>query len=141
MVTTATLVTPVGATQLNVPGVVNVAHDTGIAGVTLLDAALHGPKPMTFCALTLKVYAVPVVSPLMVMGDDAAVPVMQPGVDVAVYPVIVAGTPAHAGAVNGTDTDVAEATVTVPTVGAPGPAGHNPWRRPLNCWERLHIPL
>lgn len=81
---------------------------------------------MAFCALTLNVYAVPVVSPLTVMGDDAAVPVTHPGVDVAVYPVIVAGTPAQAGAVNATVADVAEAPVAVPIVGAPGGVGHSP---------------
>jgi hypothetical protein len=37
------------------------------------------------------VYAVPVVKPDTVMGEDEAVPVMHPGVDVAKYPVIVAG--------------------------------------------------
>lgn len=68
----------------------------------------------------------PVVRPLTVTGDDAPVPVMQPGVDVAVYPVIVAGTPAQAGAVNATDADVPEATVAVPIVGAPGSCGHSP---------------
>lgn len=76
--------------------------------------------------MTLKVYAVPVVRPLTVMGEDALVPVIQPGVDVAVYPVIVAGTPAQAGAVNATDTDVAEADAAVPIVGAPGGCGHSP---------------
>jgi hypothetical protein len=119
------LVTPAGATQLYVPGVVYVAHVTGTAGVTLLDAALHGPVPEALVALTLKVYAVPFVRPLTVIGDDAPVPVTQPGVDVAVYPVIVAGTPAQAGAVKTTLALVLPA-VAVPIVGAPGAVGHSP---------------
>lgn len=92
----------------------------------LLDAALHGPVPEVLVALTLKVYAVPVVRPLTVTGDAAPVPVMHPGVDVAVY-VNVAGTP-QAGAVNATDADVPEpeTTVAVPIVGAPGAVGHSP---------------
>jgi hypothetical protein len=78
---------------------------------------------VAFCAFTLNVYAVPVVKPETVMGEDAAVPVMHPGVDVAKYPVI-AGYPAQAGAVNGTDAVVAVGLVAVPIVGAPGSAGH-----------------
>jgi hypothetical protein len=93
--------------------------------VTLLDAALHAPKPVAFCALTLKVYAVPFVRPLTVMGDDAAVPVTHPGVDVAVYPVIPAGVPVQAGAVN-VMLAVVSPAVAVPIVGAPGSCGHSP---------------
>ena len=70
-------------------------------------------------------YAVQLVKPLTVTGEDALVPVMQPGVDVAVYPVITAGVPVQAGAVNGTDAVVPE-IVAVPIVGAPGNAGHSP---------------
>jgi hypothetical protein len=95
----------------------------------LFDAALHGPKPAAFCALTLNVYVAHAVRPLTVTGDDEPVPVMQPGVDVAVY-VSVVGTPAQAGAVKATVADVAEATVAVPIVGAPGGAGHRPCPRP-----------
>lgn len=81
--TTATLVTPAGATQLYVPAVVKVAHVSKTA-VILLDAALQGPVPAPLVALTLKVYEVPLVRPLTVTGDDVPVAVMQPGVDVAV---------------------------------------------------------
>jgi hypothetical protein len=81
--TAATLVTPVGATQLNVPAVVNVAHVT-TAAVMLFDAALHAPKPVAFCAFTLNVYDVPVVRPVTVNGEAAPDAVTQPGVDVAV---------------------------------------------------------
>jgi hypothetical protein len=45
---------------------------------------------------------------------------MPPGLEVTVYPVITAGMPGFAGAVNVTDADVLEATVAVPIVGAPG---------------------
>ena len=75
--------------------------------------------------MTLKVYAVQLVRPLTVMGEDAPVPVKQPGVDVAVYPVIVAGTPAQAGAVKATLADAFNG-VAVPIVGAPGAVGHSP---------------
>jgi hypothetical protein len=54
-----------------------------------LLAALSGPVPTELVALTLKVYEVLPVSPLTVIGEDAPVPVIFPGVDVAVYPVIV----------------------------------------------------
>lgn len=54
-------------------------------GVTLLDAALHGPnKPLEPRALTLNVYAVQLVRPVTEIGDDAPDAVMQPGVDVTV---------------------------------------------------------
>lgn len=95
----------------------------------LLDAALHGPKPIAFCALTLNVYEVPSVRPLTVIGDDVPVPVMQPGVDVAVYPVITAGEPKQEGAVNATEAVLLAPAVAVPIVGAPGTAGHKPCPR------------
>jgi hypothetical protein len=81
--TTATLVTPVGATQLYVPGIVYAAH-VACAAVILLDAALQAPAPAALAALTLKVYAVPRVRPVTVNGEDAPDVVMPPGVDVAV---------------------------------------------------------
>jgi hypothetical protein len=40
--------------------------------------------PVAFVALTLNVYAVPVDNPDTVIGEEAAVPVMQLGVEVAV---------------------------------------------------------
>jgi hypothetical protein len=91
-----------------------------------LDAALHAPaRPDVPVALTLNVYEVPFVRPLTVMGEDDPVPVIQPGVDVAVYPVIPAGMPVQAGAVNATEA-VVSPPVAVPIVGAPGGVGHNP---------------
>jgi hypothetical protein len=53
-------------------------------GVTELLAALAGPVPVALVAVTVNVYAVPVVSPLTVIGEDAPVPVSPPGLDVAV---------------------------------------------------------
>lgn len=49
-----------------------------------LLAALQGPAPVEFVALTLKVYEVALVSPLTVIGEAAPDAVMQPGVEVTV---------------------------------------------------------
>lgn len=83
MATAATLVTPVGTTQLYVPAVVYVAHVAFLA-VMLLDAALHGPTPDALVAFTLNVYEVPHERPVTVRGDAAPVAVLHPGVDVTV---------------------------------------------------------
>jgi hypothetical protein len=56
----------------------------GTAGVTLLLAALAGPVPEALVALTVKVYAVPVVSPVTVIGEDEPVAVIPPGLEVTV---------------------------------------------------------
>jgi hypothetical protein len=53
-----------------------------VAGVTLLEAAEAAPVPTPFVAVTVKVYAVPLVSPLTVRGLPAPLPVKLPGVDV-----------------------------------------------------------
>jgi hypothetical protein len=53
-------------------------------GVTLLLAALAGPVPVALVAVTVKVYAVPVVSPVTVIGEDEPVAVMPPGLEVTV---------------------------------------------------------
>ena len=90
----------------------------------LLDAALHGPVPAPFVALTLNVYEVQAVNPDTVTGEEADVPVMHPGVEVAVY-VVIAALPVSAGAVNVIDALSPEA-VAVPIVGAPGLTGHAP---------------
>jgi hypothetical protein len=55
-----------------------------MAGVTLLLAALAGPVPVALVAVTVKVYAVPVVNPVTVIGEDAPVAVIPPGLEVAV---------------------------------------------------------
>jgi hypothetical protein len=71
------------------------------AVVMLLDAALCAELPTAFVAYTLKVYDVTGVKPETVIVPEPAcdkVPVMLPGVDIAVYEVIV-DPPLLAGAV------------------------------------------
>jgi hypothetical protein len=53
-------------------------------GVTLLDAADGALEPLALVAVTAKVYAVPLVSPLTVIGLAVPVPVIPPGLDIAV---------------------------------------------------------
>jgi hypothetical protein len=77
-------------------------------GVTLLLAALAALVPTALVAVTVNVYAVPVVSPETVIGEEPPVPVSPPGLEVAVYPVI-AVPPLNPGGVNATDTEVADA--------------------------------
>jgi hypothetical protein len=72
-----------------------------------------------FVAATVNVYAVPLVKPLTVTGEDEPVPVMPPGDEVTVYPVM-APPPVLAGAVKVTDTAPLPAAVAVPIVGASG---------------------
>ena len=68
------------------------------AGVTADDALEAVPVPMELVAVTVKVYAVPLVSPVTVIGDEAPVAVRPPGEEVTVYPVI-AAPPVFVGAV------------------------------------------
>ena len=51
-----------------------------VAGVTLLEAADAGPVPIALVAVTVKVYTVPFVRPVTVIGLDAPVAVILPGV-------------------------------------------------------------
>ena len=90
----------------------------------LLLAALAGLVPVALVAVTVNVYDVPAVKPETVMGEDAAVPVNPPGLDVAVYPVM-AEPPLFVGAVNATEAEDTPA-VAVPIVGAPGLPGQFP---------------
>jgi hypothetical protein len=88
----------------------------------LLLAELANPVPTELVAVTVNVYAVPPVKPDTVIVPDPAcdnVAVTDPGLDVAIYFVIVAP-PLLAGAVNATVADVAPVAVAVPIVGAPG---------------------
>ena len=64
--------TPVGA-----PGTVD--------GVTALDAVEAGPVPLALLAVTVNVYAVPLLSPVtvQVVAGAVAVQVKPPGLDVA----------------------------------------------------------
>jgi hypothetical protein len=116
-------------------------EETGAnAGVTLLLGALAGPVPESLVAVTVKVYAVPVVSPVTVIGEVEPVAVIPPGLEVTVYPVIIAGMPGSAGAVNVTDADVLEATLAVPIVGAPGTTPAGPPRVDTAVEARKPIP-
>jgi hypothetical protein len=139
--TAETEVTPAGATQENVPAVTYASCPCTKVGVMLFEAALHGPVPVAFVAFTLNVYAVPTLKPETLNGEDAPVAVKQLGVEVAVYPVIVAGNPAQAGAVKGTEAVVLPAEiVAVPIVGAPGTAGHVLAPFACICWVTVQIP-
>jgi hypothetical protein len=61
----------------------STAVTVGSTGVTELLAELAALVPIALAAVTVKVYAVPFVNPLTVIGD-APVPVKLPGDDVAV---------------------------------------------------------
>ncbi|MBK6602781.1 MAG: hypothetical protein IPG28_14835 [Betaproteobacteria bacterium] len=87
----------VAVTAVGAPGTV--------AGVTAADAADAGPVPTALVAVTVNVYAVPLVRPDTVIDVHGAVqlPVKLPGLDVAVYCVI-ALPPSLAGAAKPTVT-------------------------------------
>jgi hypothetical protein len=88
------------------------------AGVTEFDAAEAIELPTAFVATITKVYGVPFVNPVTLMGEVAPVAVMPPGLDVTVYPVITLP-PSFVGAVNATLAERSPAVATTP-VGAPG---------------------
>jgi hypothetical protein len=90
----------------------------GCTGVTELLAADAGDVPIAFVAVTVNVYAVPLLKPLTVIGDEEPVPVIPLGLDVTVKPVI-ADPPLFAGAEKVTDAEALPA-VAVPIVGASG---------------------
>ena len=75
-VTTALALPAVAVPIVGAPGTV--------AGVTLLEAAEGAPAPTLLVAVAVKVYDVPLVSPLTVMGLEAPVPVNPPGLEVTV---------------------------------------------------------
>jgi hypothetical protein len=64
------------------PAITKYSTDTN--GVTLLLAALAGPVPTLLVAVTVNVYAVPLVRPVTVIGDADPVAVTPPGLDVTV---------------------------------------------------------
>jgi hypothetical protein len=97
-------------TLVGAPGVV--------AGVTAGDAALAGPVPTSFVAVTVNVYAVPLVNPVTISGLAAPVAVAPSGDAVTVYPVM-AAPPLLDGAVKLTDTWPSPRTP-LTLVGAPG---------------------
>jgi hypothetical protein len=115
-----------GGTKRNVncplPGTVAliVGAPGTLAGVTVFEGADARPVPIEFVAITVKVYAVPFVRPVTVMGDAAPLAAMPPGDEVAVYDVI-AEPPVDAGGVNVT-VACAFPAVAVPIVGGPGTA-------------------
>jgi hypothetical protein len=111
----------------------------GILGVTELLAALAGPVPAPLVAVTVNVYAVPLVNPVTVIGEDDPVPVIPPGLDVAVYPVI-AALPIFEGAVKVTVASVLPA-VAVPIVGASGLVGQVPCTFKSFWSFNVHTPL
>jgi hypothetical protein len=70
----------VAVTEVGEPGVPD--------GVTEVDAADAGLFPAALVATTVKVYAVPLVRPGMLIGLAVPVAVMLPGLELTVYPVI-----------------------------------------------------
>ncbi|HEY0871507.1 MAG TPA: hypothetical protein VGD55_14005 [Acidothermaceae bacterium] len=107
VVSPAVAATPVGA-------------DGDVLGVTALLGADATPVPMPFIAVTVKVYAVPLVSPDTVIGELVPVAVKFPGADVTVYPLI--GDPLAFGATNDTAA-LATPAVALTPVGALGALG------------------
>ena len=112
----AVAVTPVGA-----------AGAVGATGVTAPDGAEAGPLPTPLVAVTMKVYAVPLVRPVTLAVVCGGVPLTTAGVcatpamyGVIVYEVI--GLPPLDGAVQETTADWFPA-VAVTLAGAPGRAG------------------
>ena len=100
-----------------VPGFVNVIVCEAL-GVTEFEAADAEPVPAELVAMTVKVYAIPFVRPVTVIGELAPVPVAPPGLAVTVYPETLAP-PLLAGALKLTLACVSPA-VAAPMVGAPG---------------------
>jgi hypothetical protein len=69
--------------KLWLPGLLKVMVCAAI-GVTLLDALEAKPVPAEFVAVTLKLYAVPLVRPVTVKGDATPLTVRPPGLEVTV---------------------------------------------------------
>jgi hypothetical protein len=104
---------------VNEPAVVYTASPGGAVVATEALAEDAGPVPIAFVAVTVNVYDSPAVKPLTVIGDEDAVPVKPPGLDVAVKPVI-AEPPLSDGASNVTEILVVLAAEPATFVGAPG---------------------
>jgi hypothetical protein len=64
--------------------VTDVGASGTVTGVTEFDAADAEPVPTLFVAVTVKVYAVPFVSPVTVMGLPVEVADMPLGLEIAV---------------------------------------------------------
>ena len=115
----------VNATVADVAPVAVAAPIVGAPGrlsvVTEAEALDETEVPAALVAVTVKVYAVLAVRPVMVMVPSPAwstVPVFPPGFDVAVY-LVIAEPPLEAGAVKAT-VAVNPVAVVAPIVGAPG---------------------
>ena len=61
-----------------------VGASGAVAGVTLFEAADADPVPTAFVAVTVNVYAVPLVRPITVIGEAPPAPVNPPGLEVTV---------------------------------------------------------
>jgi hypothetical protein len=85
----------------------------------LFDAPLE-LDPASVDAVTVKVYVTPMDNPETAIGEDAPVPVIFPGFDVAVN--VIVPVPESDDGVKGTVATAPE-LVTVPIVGAPGRLG------------------
>ena len=75
-VTLACALPPVAVPMVGAPGCPS--------GVTLLDEAEAELVPTKLVAVTVKVYAVPLVKPLTTIGEVAPLPVKLPGLEVTV---------------------------------------------------------
>jgi hypothetical protein len=120
---------------------VAVRYDTADA-VILLLAAEGADVPIALVAVTVNVYEVSCVKPVTVIGEDAPVPVIDPGLEVAVYPVI-ADPPSSVGAVKVILASRLIPAVAVPIVGAPGTVlgkGHKPAATFCMACSCVHIP-
>ncbi len=77
--TVALALPAVAETAVGTPGAV-----AGATGVTAEEAAEAAPVPTLLVAVTVKVYAVPLVSPVTVIGEEPPLAVMPPGEEVTV---------------------------------------------------------
>ena len=84
-----------------------------------MDALEARETPVAFFAVTVNVYEVPGVKPVIVIGEPGPVAVIPPGEEVTVYSVIFVP-PLLEGAVNAMEADVLLCTVADTPVGAPG---------------------
>jgi len=115
--TVAEVLPRVAGRIVGAPGTVGAA-----VGVTAFDGAEAAPLPTALLAVTAKVYAVPAVRPVTVIGlvvPDVAVPVATPPTRGCTEKPVIGDPPLLAGAVKLTTADVMPATADT-AVGAPG---------------------
>ena len=87
--TTALALPATAVTAVGTAGTVTTAGQAcSVKGVTLFEATDEAPCPALLVANTLKVYAVPLVSPVTVIGEAVPVAVRLPGLAVTVYRVM-----------------------------------------------------